>query len=150
MKLTLCAMVGLLPLSGFATAVCMRAPLEKNIAEAQSVFIATITNVSMSKKLSELRDKERYSVRYGFEVARLIKGDPSIASALVTAARFDDPSDKIFRYRAEQSRYVPGDSVLVVADEPGDVPISSIDCTPSRPWDGDAYRRTAPVPGFVP
>ncbi len=44
MKLTSCVTVGLLALSGSALAVYLDAPLDENIAEAQSVFIATITS----------------------------------------------------------------------------------------------------------
>jgi len=150
MKLLACVMIGGLLFPVPANAICVDVPLEKDIASARSVFIATITTAAMSKPLSTLRDKEPYSVSYGFVVTRRIKGDPSIVSALTTGARFDDPTDKRFWQQAEQSRYVPGDSILVVADRPGDATVSSIGCAASRPWDRDAYRRTVSLPGFAP
>ena len=98
----------------------------------------------MDKSPTELRDKERYVVRYEFVVARRFKGDPSIVPALVTSARFDDPMDAVSWDQAEQSRYVPGDSILVVADG-GEAPVSSIGCTPSRPWNSETQRTVAAI-----
>ena len=128
--------------TGAAHAACIITPLEDDIAQADTVFVATITRATMDKNPSEMRDKEHYLVRYDFEVVRIIKGDPSIVTALVTSAQFDDPMDDIFWEQAEQSRYVPGDTILVVASA-GEALVSSIGCTPSRPWDAEAQQFVA-------
>ena len=126
-------------------ASCIVTPPGEDIAAAESVFVATITGASMIKKPSDLRDKEGYTIRYAFEVLRTFKGDPTLVSALTTRARFDDPADGVTWEFAEQTRLVPGDSVLVVASGRGDVPVSSIGYTSSRPWDSRAQRIVASV-----
>ena len=138
----------LLPLPLHAS--CIVTPLEEDIAAAKSVFVATITSASMSKRPSELKEGESYTVRYTFEVAKTFKGDPALVVALATGARFDDPRDAVSWELAEQTRLVPGDSVLVVAAGPGDVPVSSIGCTGSRPWDSKSQRIVATVLAGAP
>ncbi len=132
------AMLLALP-SAYANAACIVTPMADEIASAETVFVATITRATMSKSPQEMRDKEGYEIRYEFTVAKVFKGDPSLVTALITGSRFDDPTDSIFWEQAEQSRYAPGDSILVVAGT-GEVPVSSIGCTPSRPWDREARR----------
>jgi hypothetical protein len=137
MKLLATMMILAAAFVGAANAACVITPLADDLERAEAVFVATITRATMSKDPAALRDRERYVVRYDFEVAKDFRGDPSIVTGLTTGARFDDPRDEDSWEQAEQSRYVPGDSILVVAG-PGDAPVSSIGCTPSRPWDGEA------------
>ena len=128
--------------TGPADAVCLVTPLSDDLASADTVFVATITRVTMSKPPAEMRDKERYVVQYDFDVVKVFKGDASIVTWLVTGARFNDPTDDVSWKQAEQSRYVPGDSILVVSGS-GEAPVSSIGCTPSRPWDSEAQHAAA-------
>ena len=129
-------------LAGPASAACIVTPLTDDLGRSETVFVATITRADMSKSPAEMRDGEPYVVRYHFEVVKVFKGEPSIVTALTTGARFDDPRDDVSWEAAEQSRYVPGDSVLVVAAY-GEAPVSSIGCTPSRPWDGETQSAVA-------
>ena|SRR5690606_22597064 len=129
-------------LAGPANAVCIVTPLADELGRSETVFVATITRATMSKSPAEMRDGERYVIRYEFEVVKVLKGEPSIVTGLTTGARFDDPRDGVSWETAEQSRYVPGDSVLVVANS-GEAPLSSIGCTPSRPWDGETQSAVA-------
>ena len=127
-------LLGLILASPAASAICIDVPLEQQITKASTVFVATITGASLRPALQNLHDQQAYTVHYTFAVAKIFKGDPTIVATLTTGAQFDDPTDDIFWSLAEQSRYVPGDSILVVADAPGDVAVSSIGCTASRPW----------------
>ena len=133
-----------------ASAICIDVPLEEHIAKARSVFVATITGASLSPAFEQLQDRQPYTVKYTFEVAVRFKGDPSIVTALTTGGRFDSPSDDVFWTLAEQSRYAPGDSILVVADGPGDVPVSSIGCTASRPWSDNTAQIINSIPWLAP
>jgi hypothetical protein len=127
---------------GPVDAACIITPLADDLTTSEVVFVATITRATMSKSPAAMRDRERYLVRYDFEVVKVFKGEPSLVTGLTTWARFNDPRDEVSWRQAEQSRYVPGDSILVVAN-PGDAPVSSIGCTPSRPWDGETQSAVA-------
>jgi len=127
-------LVGLAFVSPAASAICIEVPLEQRIAEASTVFVATITGASLSPELQKFKDGQGYTVHYTFRTVEVFKGDPSIVATLTTGAQYDDQTDNRFWTLAEQSKYVPGDSILVVADAPGDTAVSSIGCTASRPW----------------
>jgi hypothetical protein len=133
-----------------ASAICIDVSLEQQITKASSVFVATITGASLSPPLEQLQDRQPYTVLYTFKVATRFKGDPSIVTALTTGGYFDDPRDDMFWTLAEQSRYAPGDNILVIADQPGDVPVSSIGCTASRPWTDHAETIVKSILGPAP
>src|SRR5690606_24567136 len=111
-------LLGLILTSPAASAICIDVPLEQQITKASTVFVATITGASLTPALQNLSDRQAYTVHYTFAVATIFKGDPTIVATLTTGAQFDDPTDDVFWTLAEQSRYVPGDSILVVADAP--------------------------------
>ncbi|HET7126752.1 MAG TPA: hypothetical protein VFI26_06640 [Lysobacter sp.] len=128
---------GFLILPYYATASCLVTPLETELHAAKAVFVATITASKLGQPLQTLKDKQHFSVEYAYEVVRRFKGDPSIVAMLTTDDRYHDPASGIFWVAAEQSSYAPGDSILVVADGAGPASVSSIGCTPSRPWTGE-------------
>jgi hypothetical protein len=134
--------------SSTASAICIVPSLPESIASAKAVFIATITDSTLLVPVGQLKDGDWYTVRYGFVVVKRIKGSPSIVRSLTTRATFISPAGDYLDGPAEQDRFVPGESVLVVADGPGDVPLSSISCRPSRPWNDETYRLTRSIPGF--
>jgi hypothetical protein len=128
-------------LSGPALAVCVvdaDRTEEQAVREAKFVFVVTITAANLDLPIEELRDKKGYTVRYSYRVAKRLRGDPASIPFLTTGGYYDDPNDGKFFDFAEQGRFVPGDSVLVIANAPGPVPISWIGCTPSRPWSSEA------------
>jgi hypothetical protein len=133
-----------------ASAICVVAPLDEGIAAARSVFIATITSATLDTSLYGLKGNALFKVRYTFVVVKRIKGDPTIVSSLTTSGSFIDPASTHLDGPAEQDRFMPGDSVLVVADTPGDVQLSSNYCRLSRPWDINTYHLTRSIPGFAP
>jgi|SRR5579859_3941515 len=149
MKNLILAMVLLAtPLS--VNAICTSLPersAEKTVSAAKTVFVATITKAYLdpdferaSKDEEESRVRAWYTVRYYFEVAIPIKGDPSSVPFLMTNGLYHNPHSKRFKTASEQSRFVPGDNILVVTDGPGPVPISGASgCTDSMPWDKQAY-----------
>ncbi|MEO8672999.1 MAG: hypothetical protein ABI411_16905 [Tahibacter sp.] len=97
-----------------------------------------------------MQNKQSYCVKFTFVPQRVIKRQPETVTGLATGIRHDDPNDQQFYRFAEQTRLVPGDNVLVVADQPGEIAISDIGCTPSRPWDRETYDATRSLPGFNP
>ena len=145
----LATLVLALTISPSAEAICVRSvddTDESRLKKATTVFIATITEAKMArdeKGAPELVDRGRnwtyYRVLYTFEVAIEIKGDPSTISFLTTGGLWRDPKEAFFGKLAEQSKFVPGDNILVIASAPGEVPISEIGCTDSMPWNQKAY-----------
>ena len=140
----------LLAASFSASAICVSpadGSAEKTIGQAETVFVATITkayldpdfeDVSKGEKKSSIRTW--YTVRYDFVIAIPLKGQPSSVPFLMTKGLYNDPSSKRFKTFGEQSRFVPGDNILIVTNGPGPVPISSVSgCTDSMPWDDEAY-----------
>lgn len=150
MKFSVTLTLAMFAASFSASAICVVPSLHESIAGAQTVFIATITDSTLLTPLKQLKNGDRYTVKYGFVVVKRIKGDPSIVSSLTTGATFISPASEHLDGPAEQDKFVPGDSVLVVASAPGDTPLSTIYCTPSRPWDNATYRLTRSIPGFAP
>ena len=131
-------------------AICIESPLASDIAEAKTVFIATVTDARLEQPLSQLKGGDYFSVLYGFSVMKKIKGDPSTVSALTTRAVFNDPKSEVQWEFSEQTNLFPGDSILVVTRASGLVPVSAIGCTPSRPWNEQTIQATKGLPGFVP
>ena len=131
-------------------AICIESPLATDIAKAETVFVATVTDARLEQPLSQLKGGDYFSVLYGFSVARKIKGDPSTVSALVTRAVFSDPNSEVQWEFGEQTSLLPGDSVLVVTSASGLAPVSAIGCTPSRPWNEQTIQATKGLPGFAP
>jgi hypothetical protein len=139
----------LLSLPATASAICIR-PADysraKAIASAKIVFVATITEARVKpdpeeerRRAAKTRDLPWYTVQYKFDVAIPIKGDPADVPFLVTSGVWSDPKSGRYRSFAEQSRFVPGDSILVITDTPGEVAISWIpECTDSLPWGEEA------------
>jgi len=133
-----------------ALAICMESPLATQIAESNTIFIATVTDARLEKPANQLKGGEYYSVLYGFTVAKRIKGDPASVSALTTRAVYSDPSSQTQWHFGEQTNLIPGDSVLVVTRTSGVVPVSAIGCAPSRPWNEQTIQATSALPGFAP
>ena len=140
--------VALLVKSNIALAACAVSPLERDLQSARTIFIATITSAELDTHTKDLVERGRYKIRYRFTVKNIIKGDPAEVSSLVSTTYYDDPVTSPFLDFAEQTRLVPGDNVLVVSETIGDAPISSIGCTPSRPWDNHTKELTDLLPGF--
>ncbi|UHQ18548.1 hypothetical protein LVB87_10035 [Lysobacter sp. KIS68-7] len=131
-----------------ASAICIETPLEPQVAAAQAIFIATITKATLDLP-ADAKEGTWFKVRYNFRVDRRIKGDPTIVTSLITGGAYNDPNSERFVTFAEQSRLVPGDNILVVADKPGEVGVSTLPgCTASRPWNQETYDETRSLPGF--
>src|SRR4051794_35320735 len=86
---------------------------ENTISHAKTVFVATITRAYLDpdfEKVSKGAEKSRlrtwYTVRYDFEVAMPIKGEPSSVPFLMTNGLYNDPNSKRFKTAGEQSRFV--------------------------------------------
>jgi hypothetical protein len=127
--------------AGSAQAICVKEANrteEQRLREARYVFVAMIESSEIETPRNELRGGRWYSVKYRFSMVRSLKGQPADIPFLVTSGLYNDPAKARYGVFAEQSRFVPGDSVLVVASEPGPVPISWIGCGASRPWDSAA------------
>jgi hypothetical protein len=138
----------LLMLSFHARAVCVR-PAEETpgtgIKHATTVFVATITNASLDPDYLVAaarpfsKEKSWYPVRYEFRVAIPMKGNPDTVPYLLSDALYNDPKSDRYHNHAEQSRFIPGDNILVVTSTPGPVGISRIPlCTDSMPWNDEA------------
>jgi len=120
---------------------------ENTIRQAKTVFVATITKAyldpdfqKVSKGDGRVRLRGWYTVRYDFEVTMPIKGQPTSVPFLTTSALYNDPNSKTFKSAGEESRFVPGDNILVVTSDSEPVPISWLSgCTDSMPWDQQAY-----------
>jgi hypothetical protein len=129
-----------------AHAICTR-PIDysevETIRAASTVFVATITSVRLGSDYQVVKgDAKRqrarpwYTVEYLYEVSIRFKGDPASVPFLSTAGVYNDPKLDSNRTYGEQSRFVPGDNILVVTSEAGPVAISWLrDCTDSWPWD---------------
>ena len=138
-----------LSLAAPAHAICVRSTDYSEVdtvKNSSTVFVATITSTRLGSDYALVKaDKKRqrsrpwYTVEYAYEVAIRFKGDPASVPFLFTAGVYNDPKVGSNRIYGEQSRFVPGDSILVVASEPGPVAISWLrDCTDSWPWDSQS------------
>jgi hypothetical protein len=112
--------------------VCAYVPFEQQIKTAPIVFVATVTASSSSGPFSVLKDGSNYRVIYSFEVRDRIKGDPSSVSSLFTNNTYKAYGSAI-SWDSPETRLLPGDNVLVIADAPGDIQVAA--CTGSRLWD---------------
>ena len=138
-------------LSPSASAICV-VPVDNSEVEklqiAKTVFVATITKASLGPDYEQLRfgkakqrDRPSYTVEYEYEVAFRIKGDPTSVPFLATSGTYNDPRSEIYLVAAEQSRFVPGDSILVISNKAGPAPVSALrGCTDSIPWNTRAYQ----------
>jgi hypothetical protein len=140
----------IMALPGPAAAICLESPLATDMSAAKTIFIATVTGARLDRPLGELKPGDNYAVLYDFTVAKTIKGDPSVVSALSTGGVFNSPSSAVYWDPAEQTKLIPGQSVLVVAQSTGIISVSDIGCTPSRPWDANAFRAVKGLPGLAP
>ena len=120
----------LAPLDASAT-VCQIVPLDMRLREAPIVFVATVTTATNSHSFASAKNGEEYRVRYRFEIREHIKGDPSLIPALYTTNIYH-AYDSDISIDGPETRLLPGDNVLVIADSPGEVQVAS--CSPSRVW----------------
>ena len=127
--LALAALVAVMPAAWATT--CVLVPLEERVEAAQIVFVANVTSASASGPFSDLENGDGYRVTYSYEVRELIKGTPRQVESLFTVNTYHDYTSDL-TIHSDETRLVPGDGVLVIADWPGDVQVAS--CTPSRPW----------------
>ena len=119
--------------SNSAEAICAGEPLSQQLRMAKYAFVATVTTARIVTPPALLRNGEDYRVGYTFDVLSRIKGDPTKVTALYSLNVFSDPKATTHFDVAEDVRLLPGDTVLVVADRPGEIQIGF--CTASRVWD---------------
>lgn len=145
--------------SSQALAACAR-PIEETpqviVARAKTVFVATVTASHLGPDFQQAatqpfsRSKSFYSVMYDFSVSIPIKGEPESVPFLESRALYNDPKSGRFRKFTEQSRFIPGDSILVVTSTPGPVSVSQVPlCTESMPWNSEA-RKVVEGLGLLP
>jgi hypothetical protein len=133
--------LGLLAGVGSADAICVKDANrtdEQELREAKYVFVALIESAEIETPRDQLKDGRPYTVKYRYSVVRSFKGTATDIPYLVTGGYYNHPSGSRYRVFAEQDRFVPGDSVLVVTSEAAPASISWIGCSNSRPWDQDA------------
>jgi hypothetical protein len=111
--------LSLLSIAGQAGATCLVEPVEKQVASADTVFIATILSATVEDPDKNLRHDKFYRVTYTFEVRKVIKGDPSRVSVLFSERLYSDPLSSERVTMGEDWPISPGDSVVVVANRPG-------------------------------
>jgi len=100
-----------------ASASCIVESLERQLAAADIVFVATVTEASLTQPLDTLRNGQRVRVKHSYVVRERIKGDPGALGGLYSLAGYDNPSNKKFLHFAELVTITPGQSVLVVGHE---------------------------------
>ena len=127
------ATILLLLLSGLAGATCVVTPLQEQLHSADSVFVATLTDATIAESPDSLKDRGLYHINYSFVVRERLKGDPTLTRSIYVHGRYDDSGDGRTMHWAEQTRLVPGESVLVLASGAGDVQVGL--CSPSRKLD---------------
>ena len=120
----------LAPLAASAT-VCQIVPLEVQLKDAPIVFVATVTTATNPHSFVSAKNGEDYRVRYKFEIREHIKGDPSLVPALYTTNIYHAYESDI-SIDGPETRLLPGDNVLVIADSPGEIQVAR--CSPSRVW----------------
>jgi hypothetical protein len=123
-----------------AHASCVLVDLNEAVKAADEVFIATITNARISRRPTDMKDKERYQIHFSFEVIKRLKGQPKRVRSLVIHDQYHRPNIKTQWERAERTLLSPGQNVLVVSNGEKEVEFSSIGCTSSRYWDDDSRK----------
>ena len=116
--------------SGQACAVCDEVSVRDEVKSSDNVFVATLTGAQLASPAGELRDRQTFRIIYAFVVREGLKGDPTKTKTIYTTNHYDDPTDDRTTHWAEQTRLVPGESVLVITHGSDDAEVSL--CSPSR------------------
>jgi len=110
-------------------------PLSQQLKAAHIVFVATLTEARVVTPIADLRNGESYRINYTFVVRERLKGDPSKVTSIYNFNLYHDPKSSVTADAAEELRLLPGDNILVLTDQGGEVHVGF--CSPSRPWDSD-------------
>jgi hypothetical protein len=127
-----------------AQAICMTEPLEPKLRAADTVYVGTVVRSELVPSLESLRGtKSKWDrlvqVRHTVVPEITFKGDPSQASIVVSRWQYNDPNSKVVVSFAERLAPVPGDTLLVVVEKPGE-PAGFGLCTPTQEWNADSAR----------
>lgn len=119
--------------SATAGAACVLEPLEPQLQAADTVYIGTVIQSSLVGSLEDLQITGRPAVEHLVVPQRVLKGEPSMASTVVSRAGYASPEAGRFLHFSELVRISPGDTLLVVGTS-GERPYVAL-CTATRRWD---------------
>lgn len=122
--------IALMGLSLPAMAICVETPIEQELKAADTVFVATITESRLVDAPGDLKNRQKQRIRHSFVVRERLKGDPASIAHVYTMGLYNDPLIGSNWRWAEQTRLIPGESVLVVGDGSGEAEVSL--CSPSK------------------
>ena len=114
-----------------AATICGSPSLDDQLRDAKVVFVASVAGALSSDAFGPLKNGDNYRVNYSYLVRERIKGDPALVTSLFTINTYH-AYDADIDFQGDETRLLPGDNVLVVTSERGDVQIAS--CTASRQW----------------
>jgi hypothetical protein len=129
--------IALLAYNHVGHAICQSIDLNDAISQADSVYVATIIRSEITQKLENLREDVRLQrftrIEHTVELEFSLKGNPQLHGAVFSNWQYRDPTKRTFGRSSERIRLIPGDSILVVANDEGPTFLST--CSPSRLWD---------------
>jgi hypothetical protein len=111
---------------------CVIVPLKDQLHKARTIFVATVTSAKAQNKLTALPNGATYRVNYNYIVRERIKGSPRDVNVLFTNNIYR-AWDSGIDIDGQETRLLPGDSVLVISSSNGDSQVTS-GCSGSRPW----------------
>ena len=106
-----------------ASAICVESVPARDIKTYPVVLVATITSATLRGPISDLKSRRPYRVDYTFEVIETYKGKKSDVTSLFSIELYHDPKERHW-VMAESVDFVPGDTVLIVAEQPGEVQLA--------------------------
>ncbi|CAN7560751.1 hypothetical protein LJR143_003904 [Pseudoxanthomonas sp. LjRoot143] len=112
---------------------CIDPPLAEQVSNARIVFVATVVSARSRASFGTLQSGDEYRVEYSYEVRRTLKGDPALVTSLFTNNLYRAHDTDVEVNFRDETRLLPGDSVLVVANGAGPAHIAV--CAPSRRWE---------------
>nr|WP_298156578.1 hypothetical protein [uncultured Pseudoxanthomonas sp.] len=126
-----------------ASAVCAIEPLEPELEVAETVYVGTVVRSVLIPSLDQLRSAatphdRRAAIRHVVEPEIVFKGDPSTVGAVLSRWQYNDPKASRQAVFYELTTLMPGDTILVVADERGLAHYGL--CTASRIWNKDTEK----------
>lgn len=126
-----------------ADAACVIEPLEPELQAAETVYVGTVVRSALTSSLDQLRRADtphdrRASIRHVVEPEIVFKGDPSTVDAVLSTWQYNDPKASRQAVFYELTTLMPGDTILVVADERGLAHYGL--CTASRIWNKDTEK----------
>ena len=145
------AIAALVPMT--ANAACVIEPLEPELQAAETVYVGTVVRSALIPSLDQLRSAatphdRRAAIRHTVEPEIVFKGDPSNVGAVLSTWQYNDPKASRQAVFYELTTLMPGDTILVVAEERGVAHYGL--CTASRIWNKDTEKQVRTYFSSVP